>query len=204
MSHLALLPAAPTASAVSRYLGHYKGLLPGVALSLGVAEVAMQSGRVGWFATHGLSALTVAIVPGILLGNTIYGRIAAASGPGVVFSKQTVSRAGVVLYGLRLTLSSVAHVGTAAVVIDAVVLTSTFGLALLLGTRVLGLDRFHPPHTYGSTHGGSRVIRETAFEHPRYVPLARRAYENWRRLEAETGESLLHVTGVLYLSLIHI
>jgi len=50
----------------------------------------------------------------------------------------------------------------------------------------------------GSSHGGSRVIRETAFEHPRYVPLARRAYENWRRLEAATDTSLLHVTGVLY------
>lgn len=66
------------------------------------------------------------------------------------------------------------------------------------GLRVLGLDRYHPPHDRGSSHGGSRVIRETAFEHPRYVPLARRAYENWRRLEAETGESLLHVTGVLF------
>ncbi len=50
----------------------------------------------------------------------------------------------------------------------------------------------------GSSHGGSRVIRETAFEHPRYVPLARRAYENWRRLEAATNTSLLHVTGALY------
>lgn len=66
------------------------------------------------------------------------------------------------------------------------------------GLRVIGLDRFHPPHTQGSSHGGSRVIRETAFEHPRYVPLARRAYENWRRLEAATHTSLLHVSGVLY------
>jgi len=66
------------------------------------------------------------------------------------------------------------------------------------GRRVLGLDRFRPPHTMGSSHGGSRVIRETAFEHPRYVPLARRAYENWRRLEAATNTSLLHVTGALY------
>ena len=66
------------------------------------------------------------------------------------------------------------------------------------GLRVLGLDRFHPPHTMGSSHGGSRVIRETAFEHPRYVALARRAYENWRSLEAATGTSLLHVSGVLY------
>ena len=66
------------------------------------------------------------------------------------------------------------------------------------GLRVLGLDRFHPPHALGSSHGGSRVIRETAFEHPRYVPLARRAYENWSRLERDSGEALLHVTGVLF------
>jgi len=66
------------------------------------------------------------------------------------------------------------------------------------GLRVLGLDRYHPPHGLGSTHGGSRVIRETAFEHPRYVPLARRAYERWRGIEALTGESLLHITGTLF------
>lgn len=66
------------------------------------------------------------------------------------------------------------------------------------GLRVLGLDRYHPPHSLGSTHGGSRVIRETAFEHPRYVPLARRAYERWRRIETLTGESLLHITGTLF------
>ena len=66
------------------------------------------------------------------------------------------------------------------------------------GLHVLGLDRYHPPHTLGSSHGESRVIRETAFEHPRYVPLARRAYENWRRLETDAGESLLHVTGMLF------
>lgn len=67
------------------------------------------------------------------------------------------------------------------------------------GLRVLGLDRYHPPHALGSTHGGSRVIRETAFEHPRYVPLARRAYDAWQRLEAATGTSLLHRTGALFL-----
>jgi sarcosine oxidase len=67
------------------------------------------------------------------------------------------------------------------------------------GVRVLGLDRYHPPHALGSTHGGSRVIRETAFEHPRYVPLARRAYAAWRRLEAASGESLLRQTGTLFL-----
>ena len=63
------------------------------------------------------------------------------------------------------------------------------------GARVLGLDRFRPPHTFGSTHGGSRIIRETAFEHPRYVPFVRRAYECWRHIERTTGRALLTETG---------
>lgn len=67
------------------------------------------------------------------------------------------------------------------------------------GARVLGLDRYHPPHAYGSTHGGSRIIRETAFEHPRYVPIVRRAYECWRLIEQATGRSLLRETGGLFI-----
>jgi sarcosine oxidase len=67
------------------------------------------------------------------------------------------------------------------------------------GARVLGLDRYHPPHSLGSSHGGSRVIRESAFEHLRYVPLARRAFAIWRRLERDSGQALLHGSGVLFL-----
>jgi sarcosine oxidase len=67
------------------------------------------------------------------------------------------------------------------------------------GLRVVGLDRYHPPHTLGSSHGGSRVIREMAFEHPRYVPLVRRAYELWAELEAAPGRVLRIPTGALYL-----
>ncbi len=67
------------------------------------------------------------------------------------------------------------------------------------GMRVLGLDRFRPPHDLASHHGGSRVIRETAFEHPRYVPLVRRAYELWDELGAENQKrDLLIPTGALY------
>lgn len=65
------------------------------------------------------------------------------------------------------------------------------------GLRVLGLDRFTPPHGRGSSHGRSRVIREAYFEHPLYVPLVRRAYELWHQLERERGAALLAQTGVL-------
>jgi sarcosine oxidase len=67
----------------------------------------------------------------------------------------------------------------------------------LRGRRVLGLDRWAPGHTFGSSHGDSRIIREAYFEHPMYVPILRRAYELWRELEARSGESLLHETGGL-------
>jgi sarcosine oxidase len=65
------------------------------------------------------------------------------------------------------------------------------------GLRVVGLDRFHPPHTLGSTHGRSRIIREAYFEHPAYVPLVQRAYTLWRELEAESQRALLRITGGL-------
>jgi uncharacterized integral membrane protein (TIGR00698 family) len=141
MNPLTPLPPAPVLPQTSQRFAGLGRLLPGLALSIALAEVAMLSSRVVWFATHGLSALTVAIVLGILLGNTVYGRIAATSGPGVSFSKQILLRAGVVLYGLRLTLGGVASIGFPAVVIDVLVLTSTFGLAWLLGPRLFGLDR---------------------------------------------------------------
>src|SRR6185436_5574481 len=65
------------------------------------------------------------------------------------------------------------------------------------GVRVLGLDRFRPPHDRGSSHGESRVIRAAYFEHPLYVPLVRAAYDRWRELEARSGRRLLIETGVL-------
>src|SRR5882762_8482451 len=65
------------------------------------------------------------------------------------------------------------------------------------GKKVLGLDRFTPPHAFGSSHGQTRIIREAYFEHPLYVPLIQRAYELWADLERQTGRPLLRQTGGL-------
>ena len=67
----------------------------------------------------------------------------------------------------------------------------------LRGWRVLGLEQFGPGHITGSSHGDSRIIRETYFEHPLYVPLVRRAHTLWRELEERSGESLMTITGGL-------
>src|SRR5271165_3568376 len=65
------------------------------------------------------------------------------------------------------------------------------------GRRVLGLDRFKPPHSLGSSHGLTRIIREAYFEHPSYVPLVQRAYELWADLERKSGRPMLLQTGGL-------
>jgi len=67
------------------------------------------------------------------------------------------------------------------------------------GARVLALDRYDPPHDRGSSHGESRIIREAYFEDPRYVPLVRRSFELWERLQDEVGGVLLQRTGALLL-----
>jgi uncharacterized integral membrane protein (TIGR00698 family) len=115
--------------------------MPGLVLSAVLAFVAISLGSLGWLQAHGMSALTVAIVLGILLGNTLYPYFATRGGEGIAFSKQTLLRAGVILYGLRLTLHDIGQVGIAGVLIDALLLSSTFALAHFLGTRFFGLDR---------------------------------------------------------------
>lgn len=123
------LPAAPLRSA------------PGLLLAGAVAAAAAAFARLPWLQVHGISVLTLAIVIGLVAGNALPGQAVAASTEGLNLAKQRLLRAGIVLYGLRLTFQDIGHVGLAGVVVDAAVLCSTFGLACLLGTRVFGLPR---------------------------------------------------------------
>lgn len=66
------------------------------------------------------------------------------------------------------------------------------------GQKVLGLEQFATPHDKGSHSGQSRIIRKAYFEHPDYVPLLKRAYENWQSFEAEAGSTFYHRTGIIY------
>lgn len=68
------------------------------------------------------------------------------------------------------------------------------------GKHVLGIDRYAPPHANGSHCGESRITRKAIGEGEIYVPLVLRSYELWREIEAESGESLLAITGGLWIS----
>ena len=114
--------------------------LPGLALCALLAWLATQLAALPWLHRQGISALTAALVLGLLLGNTVYPRIATHAGAGMQLAKQQLLRAGIVLYGLRLTLQDLSQIGWAGVLLDALVLASTFGWACWLGRRWLGLD----------------------------------------------------------------
>ncbi len=68
------------------------------------------------------------------------------------------------------------------------------------GTSVIGIDQYAPPHTWGSTHGDTRITRLAIGEGREYVPLARRSHELWRQIEGESGAELLTQTGIVILA----
>ncbi|MCW6056565.1 N-methyl-L-tryptophan oxidase [Pseudomonas fragariae (ex Marin et al. 2024)] len=68
------------------------------------------------------------------------------------------------------------------------------------GVDVIGIDRYDPPHTQGSSHGDTRITRLSAGEGPQYLPLVRSSQRIWRELEALSGESLFEQCGVLVMT----
>ncbi len=66
------------------------------------------------------------------------------------------------------------------------------------GQKVLGIEQFEVLHTQGAHSGHTRIIRKAYFEHPDYIPLLQRAYENWAALESMAGDKIYYPTGLLY------
>ncbi|KAF1722681.1 YeiH family protein [Pseudoxanthomonas wuyuanensis] len=120
-----------------RQASFWRGLLLAgsiAALGLWLAELPRLR---GW----GLSALTLAIVLGMLAGNSFFPAIAKSTAAGVDFSRSRLLRLGIILYGFRITFQQIGEVGVAGLIIDAAMVASVFALAVTLGPRWLGVDR---------------------------------------------------------------
>jgi len=121
-----------------RTVWHY---IPGLTLSALVTGVALWGGSIPAVAGAGFSALTLAILLGMFVGNTVYPHIYKPCDSGVIFAKQHLLRLGIILYGFRLTFAQIADVGVSGIAIDVLTLTSTFLLACVIGQKVFGLDK---------------------------------------------------------------
>ncbi len=131
---LAAKPGNPRGQRLSSFL-------PGILLTGAIAILATELAKSAWMQANGISALTLAIVGGMIAGNTVYPRISIYSARGVAFSKQFLLRLGIILFGLRLTFQDIGQVGVVGVMIDLIVLSSTFTLSCWAGTRLFGLNR---------------------------------------------------------------
>src|SRR5690242_1927464 len=70
----------------------------------------------------------------------------------------------------------------------------------LRGNKVVGIDRFAPPHAFGSSHGDTRITRLAIGEGVHLTPLVMRSHELWREIERESGSKLLSSVGGLIIS----
>lgn len=117
-----------------------QGLAAGAGLCLMVSLLAWAAAGLSWNHKLQLSPLTLAIVAGMVAGNTIPRSLLERIHPGLRFSQQTLLRLGIVLYGLRLTVQDLANLGPRAMVLDLTVIGTVLTLGYWLGTRVFGLD----------------------------------------------------------------
>ena len=132
-------PAAAPAASIPAPVPPHRA--PGVILAGLLGATGMLLAETSWAQSLGLSALTLSVLLGILGGNSFFPALAGRAGSGVDFTRTTLLRAGVVLYGLRITFQQIAGVGATGVLIDAVMLSATFLLAAFLGPRLFKLDR---------------------------------------------------------------
>jgi uncharacterized integral membrane protein (TIGR00698 family) len=117
-------------------------LAPGIAIVTGISAVAFLMARVPALAALGLSALTLAIIIGAVLGNIGHRALASpATLPGLHFAQKTLLRLGVALYGLNLSLHQILHVGPAAIGVDVFIVASTVLVGWWVGFRWLRMDR---------------------------------------------------------------
>ena len=65
------------------------------------------------------------------------------------------------------------------------------------GHSVVGFDRYTPPHTMGSAHSDTRMIREAWYRGSPYMPLVRDAWRRWADLERTSGRTLRRTAGAL-------
>lgn len=138
-----------------RSLWHF---VPGLALTAALTGAALWAGSFPAIAGAGFSALTLAILFGMVVGNTVYPKIWQPCDGGVIFAKQHLLRLGIILYGFRLTFAQIADVGVSGILIDVLTLSSTFFIACFLGQKVFGLDK----HTSWLIGAGSSICGAAA------------------------------------------
>lgn len=115
-------------------------LIPGLLLTSIIALLVHRLINISWPIGLGLGSLTIAIFIGIVLGKTLYPSLQRLCEPGITWAKHHLLRIGIVFYGFRITWQQIWGIGYSALLIDIIVLASTFALTLWLNKRFFRID----------------------------------------------------------------
>lgn len=86
------------------------------------------------------SPMIIGIILGMLYANSLRNHLPETWVPGIQFCAKKILRLGIILYGFRLTFQDVVAVGTAGIVIDAIVVIVTILGGVYVG-KLLKMDR---------------------------------------------------------------
>ncbi len=98
-------------------------------------------GEIPIFKQIGFSVLTIAIILGVIYGNSLYKGIPSEWLPGIKFSQQYILRLGIILYGFRITFQEIIKVGKAGFIVDTIIIFTTFLIGTFIGYKILKLDK---------------------------------------------------------------
>ena len=101
---------------------------------------AFYIGSARIFTEISLSPMIIGIVLGMVYANSLRMHLPDTWVPGIQFCSKKILRLGIILYGFRLTFQDVVAVGTAGIVIDAIVVTVTIIGGYWLG-KLLRMER---------------------------------------------------------------
>ncbi len=108
-----------------------------------VALFAMASVYLSEFAifqNNGISPLIIAIVLGMMYGNTLRNQLPNEWVPGIVFSAKKILRFAIVFYGFRITFQQIVEVGLAGLIISIAMVVSTFLIGVFVARKFFKLD----------------------------------------------------------------
>lgn len=94
-----------------------------------------------WPIKIGINSLVIAIILGILYGNTLRHELPSKWTPGIQFAAKRLLRLAIILYGFRITFQEIASVGVEGLIIDALVVILTLILGAWVGVKIFKLDR---------------------------------------------------------------
>ncbi|MDF7667747.1 YeiH family protein [Orbaceae bacterium ESL0727] len=113
----------------------------GILLSLLLSVIAIYVAKMPIIKNSGISAIVLAIIIGLVIGNIIYPKLAPFCHLGVDWCKGRILRLAIILFGVKLTFQEIALVGSQGIVIDILMVTLTFLLTLFLGIKCLKMDK---------------------------------------------------------------